>query len=187
VENHDLFCFFSGKTINDSTHLSKGSVWPRKYGALGLSTYIAIGATKPRFSKYRAFSIKGGRPSAELAFKLITLAALASQAALLIYGYSILVGRYEQFGIDINELALGTPTLLICGYAGLFSRALSAASQLPIIGPSLLALEFVLAAAGFVSLITKRLAAGIVVGLSAWIGMFLFVAFSLRHSGFKEE
>jgi hypothetical protein len=44
VENHDLFCFFSGKTINDSTHLSKGSVWPRKYGALGLSTYIAIGA-----------------------------------------------------------------------------------------------------------------------------------------------
>lgn len=44
MENHDLFCFFSGKTINDSTHLSKGSVWPRKYGALGLSTYIAIGA-----------------------------------------------------------------------------------------------------------------------------------------------
>lgn len=120
---------------------------------------------------------KQATTNTELAFKLVTSGALVSQAALLIYGYSILVGRYEQFGIDINELALGTSTLLIYGYVDLFSGALHAASQLPIIGPALLALAFVLAAAGFVSLITKRLAAGIVVGLSAWIGMFLFVAF----------
>lgn len=31
--------------MNHSTHLSKGSVWPRKYGILGISTQIAIGAT----------------------------------------------------------------------------------------------------------------------------------------------
>lgn len=30
--------------MNHSTHLSKGSVWPRKYGILGVSTQIAIGA-----------------------------------------------------------------------------------------------------------------------------------------------
>jgi len=120
---------------------------------------------------------KQATTNTELAFKLITYGSLASQAALLIYGYSILVGHYEQFGIDTNELALGTPTLLLYGYVDLFSGALDAASQLPIIGSSLLALGFVLVAAIFVSLITTRLAKGIVAGLSAWIGMFLFVAF----------
>ncbi len=95
---------------------------------------------------------KRATTNAELAFKLITYGSLASQAALLILGYSILVGRYEQFGIDTNELALGTPSLLLNGYVDLFSRAIDMASQWPTIGPGLLAFIFVAVAAVFVSL-----------------------------------
>ncbi|NVL28811.1 hypothetical protein F2S73_25850, partial [Pseudomonas syringae pv. actinidiae] len=100
--------------------------------------------------------------NAELAFKLITYGSLASQAALLILGYSILVGRYEQFGIDTNELALGTPSLLLNGYVDLFSRAIDMASQWPTIGPGLLAFIFVAVAAVFVSLVTQRLTTAII-------------------------
>lgn len=126
---------------------------------------------------------KRATTNAELAFKLITYGSLASQAALLILGYSILVGRYEQFGIDTNELALGTPSLLLNGYVDLFSRAIDMASQWPTIGPGLLAFIFVAVAAVFVSLVTRRLTTAIIVGLSAWIGIFLFVAFFVPALG----
>ncbi|KWS48653.1 hypothetical protein [Pseudomonas syringae] len=126
---------------------------------------------------------KHATTNAELAFKLITYGTVASQAVLLVLGYSILVGRYEQFGIDTNELALGTPSLLLNGYVDLFSRAIDMASQSPTIGPGLLAFIFVAVAAVFVSLVTKRLTTAIIVGLSAWIGMFLFVAFFVPALG----
>lgn len=117
------------------------------------------------------------RTDTDLALKLTACGALGSQAALAIYGYSLLVGYYEQFGIDINELALGTPTLLLHGYINILSGALTAANRLPVLGPGLLALTFVGAAWIFISLITKHLKAGVIVGLAAWSGISMFVAF----------
>ncbi|MCQ3024731.1 hypothetical protein NLO74_01705 [Pseudomonas tremae] len=117
------------------------------------------------------------KTNTELAFKLISYGAIASQAALLIYGYAILMAYYEQFGIDTNELSLGTPTLLLHGYVYLFTGTLDAANRWPTVGPFLLTLVFVGVAALFVSSITKRLATGIVIVLSSWIGLFLFMLF----------
>ena len=97
------------------------------------------------------------KTNTDLAFKLLIYGALFLQAALIVTGYSVLVAYYEQFGIDTNELTLGTPTLLLYGYVNIFSDALTAASRLPIIGPALLALVFVGVAAIFIGLITKRL------------------------------
>lgn len=129
---------------------------------------------------------KDAKTNTELAFKLITYGALASQAALLIYGYSLLVGYYEQFGIDTNELALGTPTLLLHGYINLFSGALDAANRWPIVGPGLLALTFVGVAAIFVAVITRRPTANVVIGLAAWIGISMFMAFFAPAVGVQQ-
>jgi hypothetical protein len=117
------------------------------------------------------------KTNTDLALKLVTLGAVASQTALVIYGYSHMVGYYEQFGIDTNELALSTPTLLLQGYINILTGALSASNSYPIIVPGLMALAFVLVAAVFVTVITRRLKAEVIVGLSTWIGISMFVAF----------
>lgn len=117
------------------------------------------------------------KTNTDLAFKLLIYGALVLQAALIVTGYSVLVGYYEQFGIDTNELTLGTPTLLLHGYVNVFSGALTAASRIPIIGPALLASVFIGVAAAFIGLITKRLKAGVIVGLSTWIGFSMFLIF----------
>ena len=120
---------------------------------------------------------KDTKTNTDLAFKLVATGALGTQAGLVVYGYSVLVGYYEKFGIDINEIALSTPTLLLYGYINILSGALTTANSVPIIGPGLVALVFVGAAAVFVSLITKRLKAGVVIGLSGWLGITMFLAF----------
>ncbi|OSR27919.1 hypothetical protein B7R56_13155 [Pseudomonas savastanoi pv. retacarpa] len=117
------------------------------------------------------------KTNTDLALKLVTLGAVASQTALVIYGYSHMVGYYEQFGINTNELALSTPTLLLQGYINILTGTLRASNSFPIIGPGLMALAFVLLAAVFVTVITKRLKAEVIIGLSTWIGISMFVAF----------
>lgn len=126
------------------------------------------------------------KTNTDLAFKLLVYGALVLQAALIVTGYSVLVAYYEQFGIDTNELTLGTPTLLLYGYVNIFSGALTAASRLPIIGPALLALLFIGVAAIFVGLITKRLKAGVIVGLSTWIGFSMFLVFFAPAAGVQK-
>ncbi|MGY2438748.1 hypothetical protein ACW9HX_03325 [Pseudomonas sp. SDO52101_S400] len=111
----------------------------------------------------------------ELAFKLLIYGAVVSQAALLIIGYSLLVGYYEQFGIDTNELTLGTPTLLLYGYINILSGALSVTHRLPLLGPGLLAAAYICVSALFLLLITKRLKEGVIIGLSSWIGFSLLL------------
>ncbi|WP_085641044.1 MULTISPECIES: hypothetical protein [unclassified Pseudomonas] len=111
----------------------------------------------------------------ELAFKLLIYGAVVSQTALLIIGYSLLVGYYEQFGIDTNELTLGTPTLLLYGYVNILSGALSVTHRLPLLGTGLLATAYICISALFLLLITKRLKEGVIIGLSSWIGFSLLL------------
>lgn len=129
---------------------------------------------------------KEAKTNTDLAFKLITFGALASQAALVIYGYSLLVGKFQQYGIDPNELSLSTPTLLLHGYTSLFSGALDAAEQWPIVGPALLALLFVAIAALFVAVITRKPKVNVVIGLASWIGIAMFMAFFAPGAGFQQ-
>ncbi|WP_412461455.1 hypothetical protein ACK2SD_04435 [Pseudomonas sp. SC11] len=117
------------------------------------------------------------KANTDLAFKLVATGAWSIQGGLLVYGYSTLIGSYDRFGIDINEIALGIPTLLLYGYVSAWSGAMSAANSVPIIGPALVALAFIVIAAIFVSLVTKRLPFPVVLGLSTWIGITLFTAF----------
>ncbi|WP_339070213.1 hypothetical protein WIN67_25745 [Pseudomonas idahonensis] len=125
------------------------------------------------------------KTNTDLAFKLVATGALSTQAGLVVYGYSVLVGYYEKFGIDINEIALSTPTLLLYGYINILSGVLTAANSVPIIGPGLVALIFIGAAAAFVSMITKQLKAPVIIGVSTWIGMTMFLAFMAPALGVK--
>jgi hypothetical protein len=111
----------------------------------------------------------------ELAFKLLIYGAVVCQAALLIIGYSLLVGYYEQFGIDTNELTLSTPTLLLYGYINIMSGALSVTHSLPLLGPGLVAAVYICISALFLLLITKRLKEVVIIGLSSWIGFSLLL------------
>jgi hypothetical protein len=120
---------------------------------------------------------KEAKTNTDLAFKLITFGALASQAALVIYGYSLLVGRFREFGIDPNELSLSTPALLLHGYTNSFSGVLDVADKLPIVGSALLPITFAVIAAIYITAITKRPKANVVSGLAPWMGIFMFMAF----------
>ena len=126
------------------------------------------------------------KTNTDLAFKLVVYGAVFLQSALVVTGYSVLLAYYEQFGIDTNELTLSTPTLLLYGYVNIFTGALTAASRIPIFGPALLALLFIGVAAIFIGLITKRLKAQVIIGLSTWIGFSMFVVFLAPAAGVKK-
>ncbi|MFC6692001.1 hypothetical protein ACFQD2_14620 [Pseudomonas lini] len=110
-----------------------------------LVTPITLVAQNPlvsppdKTSPEKTSELKRSETNIDLAFKLINYAGLGLQAALVVYGYSLLVGYYNGFGIDTNEIALSTPSLLLYGYINLFSGALAAANYVPIIGPGILA------------------------------------------------
>ncbi|KTC42592.1 hypothetical protein AO260_19985 [Pseudomonas sp. ABAC21] len=123
------------------------------------------------------------KTNTDLAFKLITFGALVSQAALAIIGYSLLVGKLQQFGIDPSEISLSTPTLLLYGYTSLFSSALDLADRLPIIGTILLMLPFLAIAALFVAAITRKLKTSVVAGLASWIGIAMLAVFFAPGAG----
>ncbi|QVM99112.1 hypothetical protein JYG36_04960 [Pseudomonas sp. SORT22] len=119
----------------------------------------------------------------DLAVKLVTLGAVASQAALVVYGYSHKVGYYEQFGIDINEVALNTPALLLQGYINILEGTFRASDSYPVVVPGLTALAFVLVAAFFIKAIAHRTKVNAIIGSSTWVGMLLFFAFFVPAIG----
>jgi len=130
--------------------------------------------------------LKKSEANTDLAFKLINYAGIGLQAALVVYGYSLLVGYYNGFGIDTNEIGLSTPNLLLYGYISLFSGALTAANYVPIIGPGILALCFVAVAAAFVALVVKNAKVDTVIGLACWIGFLIFMAFFAPAMGVQQ-
>lgn len=112
-----------------------------------------------------------------LAIKLLTFAAVILHGTLAIYGYSVLLGYYDQFGINTSELDLGLPTLLLYGYIYIFSDAMSAANSIPIVGPGFLAFIFIGLAAWFVWNVNRTASTDAKIGLSALFGFILFLAF----------
>ncbi|MFD2882714.1 hypothetical protein ACFS4T_04915 [Pseudomonas lini] len=144
------------------------------------SSRIAAGQKLP---PRKTSELKRSETNIDLAFKLINYAGLGLQAALVVYGYSLLVGYYNGFGIDTNEIALSTPSLLLYGYINLFSGALAAANYVPIIGPGILAFCFIAVAAAFVVLVVKNARVDTVIGLACWIGFLIFMAFFCPSDG----
>lgn len=129
---------------------------------------------------------KTAEANTELAFKLINYAGVGLQAALVVYGYSVLVGYYNSFGIDTNEIALSTANLLLFGYVSLFSGALEAANYVPIIGPGILAFCFMAVAAAFLGIVVKNARGDTVIVLSCWIGFVFFMAFFAPAMGVQQ-
>ncbi|MGY2293349.1 hypothetical protein ACW9H6_26975 [Pseudomonas sp. SDO528_S397] len=150
--------------------------WNRK-------TALALPATTVQ-SHVATATENTAKSNIDLALKLITFGVVFSQAVLLIYGYSHLVGYYEQFGIDTEELSLGTPTLLMRGYINSFSLALYFARHLPLIGPVVLELGFVLIATLFIAVITKRRKLNTVMGII--VGTLMFIAFFAPAKGVQQ-
>jgi len=134
----------------------------------------------------QALTAKKPETNIDLAFKLINYAGLGLQAALVIYGYSLLVGYYNGFGIDTNEIALSTPGLLLYGYISLFSGALAAANYVPILGPGILAFCFIAVAAVFIVAVVKNARLDTVIGLACWIGFLIFMAFFAPAVGVQQ-
>lgn len=134
----------------------------------------------------QAPELRRSEANTDLAFKLINYAGIGLQAALVVYGYSLLVGYYNGFGIDTNEISLSTPNLLLYGYISLFSGALTAANYVPIIGPGILAFCFIAVAAAFVALVVKNAKIGTVIGLACWIGFLIFMAFFAPAMGVQQ-
>lgn len=117
------------------------------------------------------------RANADLAFKLIGYGVIVLQAVFIIYGYSVLVGHYEQYGIDTSELELGTPTLLIHGYTYVFSDAISTASSIPLLGPFAVGLIFIAFGAVLVFCVMRRARVEVIIVLSCWAGLLLLMMF----------
>lgn len=131
-------------------------------------------------------SLKKPETNIDLAFKLINYAGLGLQAALVVYGYSLLVGYYNGFGIDTNEIALSTLSLLLYGYISLFSGAMAAANYVPILGPGILAFCFMAVAAAFIVAVVKNAKVDTVIGLACWIGFLIFIAFFAPALGVQQ-
>ncbi len=143
-------------------------------------------ATQQTGASEQAHVPKKPEANIDLAFKLINYAGLGLQAALVVYGYSLLVGYYNGFGIDTNEIALSTPGLLLYGYISLFSGALAAANYVPILGPGILAFCFIAVAAAFIVAVVRNARPDTVIGLACWIGFLLFMAFFAPAVGVQQ-
>lgn len=90
-----------------------------------------------------------------LAIKLATLMIIVTQGALLIYGYSVLVGNYDFYGIDINELDISKPTLLLYGYIFALSTIFKAGG-IPYAGTASLLMLCLLISAMFVFALANK-------------------------------
>lgn len=143
-------------------------------------------ATQNTAVSEQGLGLKKLETNVDLAFKLINYAGVGLQAALVVYGYSLLVGYYNGFGIDTNEIALSTPSLLLYGYISLFSGALEAANYVPIIGPGILAFCFIAVAAAFVVAVVKNAKPDAIIGLACWVGFLLFMAFFAPAFGVQQ-
>lgn len=125
----------------------------------------------------------GLRTDTDFAFKLIGSGAIVLQSALLIHGYSVLAGQYDAFGIAINELEIGLPSLMFNGYVFLLTDLYKTANRVPLFGPGALLLVFILLAAAFVWPIMRAAKRDRKVGTSVLLGFALFFVFSLPMLG----
>lgn len=150
-----------------------------------LVTAPPVATQSPAVSE-QVSNVKKLETNADLAFKLINYAALGLQAALMVYGYSLLIGYYNSFGIDTNEIALSTPSLLLYGYISLFSGALKAANYVPIIGSGILAFCFILVAGIFIGAVVKNARRDTKFVLACWVGFLLFIAFFAPAIGVQQ-
>lgn len=138
--------------------------------------------TPPPVSSPAAVDV-GLRTDTDFAFKLIGSGAIVLQSALLIHGYSVLAGQYDAFGIAINELEIGLPSLMFNGYVFLLTDLYKTANRVPLFGPGALLLVFILLAAAFVWPIMRAAKRDRKVGTSVLLGFALFFVFSLPILG----
>lgn len=142
---------------------------------------IRVELVKPMFAvhadKSTAAAAKPEQSSSpDFALKLLGFAAVMLHGALAVYGYSLLVGYYDQFGISTSELEISLPTLLLHGYIYLFSSTMSAANSVPLVGPGLLVFAFIGIAAWFVWQVRRGAGIEAKLGLAALSGFVLFMA-----------
>lgn len=145
---------------------------------------LAVHADKSTDAEARPEQSSSSSP--DFALKLLGFAAVVLHGALAVYGYSLLVGYYDQFGISPSELELGLPTLLLYGYVYLFSSTMSAANSVPLLGPGALAFAFIGIAAWFVWQVKRNASTEEKLGLSALFGFVLFMAFFAPILGVKK-
>lgn len=100
-----------------------------------------------------------------LAVKLATLIFIVTQASLLVYGYSVLVGYYDYYGIDINELDIGKPTLLLYGYMYALSTIFELSKGLPRAGAVTLVMLCLIVSVFFMIAVTDKAKVGTRVGV----------------------
>lgn len=65
------------------------------------------------------------------AITMVAKLALALQGLLLVFGYSALAGRYEQYGIQMDELEVSTPALMLQGYVYIITDILMPLGSFP--------------------------------------------------------
>lgn len=95
-------------------------------------------------AKHPSAEIAPRRMNTDLTFKFAAFFAIVLQAVLVVWGYLELAAYYEQFGIRTSELELGTPTLLVYGYAYTFSELMSTVNHFPVIGPFIPGVTFII-------------------------------------------
>lgn len=128
----------------------------------------------------------GPNARSDLAFKLINYVALGVQAALIAYGYTVLAGYYNQFGIEIGELDLGIPTLLLDGYLYAFTGAMSTVNRIPLFGQYIPGVTFIAIALPLVFLVMRGAKAQTIVFLSCWVGFVSLIAFIAPALGLQQ-
>lgn len=117
---------------------------------------LAIAKSKPTAAEMASSGDDKSDIDVSLAIKLATLIFVVTQGALLMYGYSTLVGNYEQYGIDINELDMGKPTLLLYGYIFSLSTIFEASQRIPYAGSLTLIMMCLIVGALFVYALANK-------------------------------
>jgi len=131
-----------------------------------------------------------GKLDTDLVFKGLAYLAIVIQAALAVYGYSKLMGYFEQFGIVTSELDLGIPTLLTYGYISAFTGTMSTVKSVPILGAFTPGLIFMSGAALIVIPVMRKAKIATIIWTCCWVGfisLMVFVAPALGLSQGADE
>lgn len=91
-----------------------------------------------------------------LALKLMTALFIFTQGALAVYGYAVLVGNYDYFGIDINELNISKATLLLYGYIYTLNTIFELGNTVPTGGAATLVMLCLLIATAVMVAVARR-------------------------------
>lgn len=120
----------------------------------------------------------------DLALKLAVYFSIGLQALLIVYGYLELAAYYEQYGIGTSELDLGTPTLLLYGYAYAFAGIMSTVNIIPLVGPVIPGLVAMMIGVPFVYILMHRFTKmGDILQRGMTVGTLLLLVFILPALG----